>query len=195
MKNLDAAQGLGAAYEHLRNTIDNLICRLGDDNFARSVVTIGARESLQQVVRQSRHQGCVTHMSFCEALVASPERLLAAADYLERTFALRDGEMTLCGVLGKGRLVVRGCAMYYETENAASMIAHYFEPYAINHRWTTTMTTAAEIYLAENEMQRPSISVAHTKTEDAALKALVRIAKQHFGVTLEKQAVESELNK
>lgn len=192
MKNLDAGQGLGAAYEHLRNTIDRLLCSLGGDNFARSVVTVGARESLQQVVRPSRQTGCVTHMSFCEALVASPERLLAATDHLERTFARRDGEMILCGVLGNGRLVVRGWAMYYETESAASMIAHYFEPYASNDRWTTSMTPAAETYLAEHKMQRPSISVAHTKTEDAALKALVRIAKQHFGVTLEKQAVSGK---
>lgn len=183
----NAAQGLGAAYEHLRNAIDNLICRLGDDNFACAVVTIGAREALGQVVRPSRQQGCVSHMSFCEALVSSPEGLLAATDRLERTFARRDEEMSFCGALGNGRLVVRGCAMYYETDTAASMFAHYFEPYATSNRWTTAMTMDAEAYLAEHKMQRPSVSVAHTKTEDSAMKALVRIAKQHFGVTLEKQ--------
>ena len=195
MDHLDATQGLGAAYERLRNTIDNLAGRLGGDKFARSVVTIGAREALQQGVQIGWRQGYATHMSFCEALLASPEQLLAATDCLERTFSLREEAVGFRGALGNGQLVVRGYAMYYETESAAAMFAHYYQPYASKDQWTTSMTTNAETYLAEHKMQRPSVSMSHSKSEDSALKSLVRIAKQHFGVTLEQQLGEAAIDK
>lgn len=191
MEHLNTLQGLGTAYERLRKTIDNLVSKLGGDKFARSVVTIGAREALHQEVQIGWRQGYASHMTFCEALIASPEQLLASTDRLERAFSLRDEPAVFRGTLGTGQLVVRGCAMYYETESAASMFAHYYQPYASKGQWTTSITSDAETYLAEHKMQRPSVSMTHSKSEDSALKSLVRIAKQHFGVKLVQQPVEA----
>lgn len=186
-------EGYGAAYAGLRNTIERLVARLGDDKFARSVVTIGAREALGKATSPAWRRGYASHLSFCEPFMASPDELMSASHILESAFALRDTPVELEGLLGSGRLVVRGKALYYETDNAAAVFAHYFEPYGGHDRWTAAMTTEAEIYLAEHRMPRPAVSVANTKTEAAAKKALVRMALQHFHVKLDAkvQFVES----
>ncbi len=182
---MEPLQTLGAAYENLRNTMDILASKLGDDGFARSVVTVGARNALQEVMPRAWERGYSVH-AFCEALQATQEHMMAAALLLERIFALRDKPAEFIGSLGKGQLAVRGNALYFETDSAASMFAHAFTPYGQQDRWTTAMTKDAEIYLTENKMNRPSVSVSHSKTEESAMKTLVRIGFQHFGVKLER---------
>ena len=179
---------LGAAYAHLRATIDSLVFKLGNDRFARSVVTVGAREALGNTVPAYWRMGFKSHMTYCEPLMASPDQLRAATQYLVDMFRVRELPETLSGKLGHGRLVVRDKRMYFETSAAASLFAHCYEPSGTDDRWTTAMTSAAETYLAENSMKKPSVSVVHTKTPDAAMKALQRIAAQHFLTELKADA-------
>lgn len=178
---------LGAAYAELRATIDSLADKLGGDKFARSVVTVGALEALRRVMPDRWSMGFKSHLSFCEPVMASPEQLRAAKQRLIDAFCVREIPEARSGGMGHGRLTVRGHHMYFETDDAAVLFAHSYEPSGGNERWTTAMTSEAETYLAENSMKKPSVSMVHTKSLDAAMKALERIASQHFKVILKSE--------
>jgi hypothetical protein len=175
---------LGAAYAELRATVNSLVVALGSDKFAFSVVTVGAREAVRHVMPDPWRRGFKSHMSFCESLMASPEQLHAAKQRLTETFSVRQTAETSSGKLGHGRLVVRDERMYFETGEAAALFAHCYVASVAGDKWTTAMTSDAETYLVENSMKKPSVSVVHTKSKDAAMKALQRIAEQHFHVNL-----------
>lgn len=177
---------LGTAYAQLRTTIEDLVLKLGGDNFARSVVTVGAREAFSLVMPSQWRLGFKSHMSFCEPLMATPAQMQAATQRLVDVFSVRETPEDFSGALGSGRLVVRGPRMYFETAQAAVLFAHCYEPSGTSgERWTVATTNEAETWLVEHNLPKPSVSVAHTKTADAATKALHRIAQQHFKVTLE----------
>lgn len=182
---MDTNNTLGGAYQHLRNTIDTLVTKLGNDRFARAAVTIGAREAMQIAVPASYRKGFASHLSFCEALTASTSELMETASILERAYSIKSMPVKFRAELGSGQLVIRGTAMYFETDDAAAKFAHYYEPDSDRDRWTAAMTDDAEIYLAENKMRRASVAMTHTKSAEAAERALIRMAQQHFGVVLE----------
>ncbi|WP_156350274.1 hypothetical protein [Achromobacter sp. 2789STDY5608633] len=181
-------QSLGASYEALRNVIEAKIASLGDDKFARSSVTVAARGALQKVFPSLWRQGYRTFQTNCEALQVSPAQMASAVTVLDNTFAIPDAPATHVGSLGKGRLTIRGKGLYFEMDAAAAMLAFFYEASGDEGRWTVAVTSEGQTYLAEHGMRRPSVSMSHTKSETAALKALERIATQHFGVKLERVA-------
>lgn len=181
-------QSLGASYEALRNVIEAKIASLGDDKFARSSVTVAARSALQKVFPSLWRQGYRTFQTNCEALQVSPAQMASAVTVLDNTFAIPDAPATHVGSLGKGRLTIRGKGLYFEMDTAAAMLAFFYEASGDEGRWTVAVTSEGETYLAEHDMRRPSVSMSHTKSETAAIKALERIATQHFGVKLERVA-------
>lgn len=183
---MDSIQTLGITYTSLRNTIETLVAKMGGDKFARAVVPIAARDALRDVIPPTWERGLSSHVVLCEALQASPEQMMQATATLESLFALRDIPADFIGSLKIGQLAIRGKALYFETDSAASIMAHCFSPSGLQERWTTAMTKNAEIYLSDNKMKRPTVTVAHSKTEESAVKALVRIASQHFQVNLER---------
>lgn len=176
---------LGTAYAELRTAIEDLVAKLGGDNFARTVVTVGAREAFGQVMTPLWRLGYKTHMSFCEPLMATPAQMRAATQRLVSTFTVRDIPESFSGQLGRGRLVVRDKRMYFETADAAAQFAHCYEPSGSDARWSTAITSEAEAWLGEHGLPKPSVSLVHTKSQEAAIKGLVRIASQHFKVTLQ----------
>lgn len=174
---------LGTACIALRRAVDQWSQHLGGSAFARAIVTIGAREALNQAQRQ-RGRISQYSMVYCEALTATPEDFNSAIDALHRKFSLVTTPAAYRGVTADGgtSLVLRGLRLYLETENASAMVAFAYSDNST--RWTIALDAQGESLIRHLGRQNAAVTTSHCKSEDGAIKALSRIAQNHFGVKL-----------
>jgi hypothetical protein len=175
---------IGAAYAGLRQEIDAWITRLGASEFARAVVATAARKALERQEIGNSNWRLRCHMSFCEPLAANAEELRVATVLLSQAFSIQDEPASASGATDGGKLVIRGDRLYFETSEAAALMAHCYPDSYNEGRWAVATTSEAEAFLDLQGMDKPKVGLTHTKSMEAATKGLHRIAKQHFGVDL-----------
>jgi len=182
-------QELSAAYVEMRQLIDSIIDQLGGTRFAHAILPRSAAEALRHVneARTGRRRALwdiLHYQAFSEALLATPEEMRRACNVLRSEFSSRDIEPALCGGIEGGRLAVRDDGMYFETDSAAALLVECDADRYTEGRWNVVINRKGEAFLDLMGLTKPSVTRTSTKSQSAAMKSLVRIASDLFGVEL-----------
>lgn len=186
---------LGAAYVELREAISAAQAALGDGDFAKRVVS---RAAVEVFGYRYGHRS-PAYSQFSAPLVCSAPQLRKAARDIQAVFRVRAELVTHRGRVeprqfgfagdSPGDLVLRGASLLFEVPSASVMLACIDQvsgaPGAGVERWAVLVFEDANAFSASFGLKRPTVSTSYTKSRDAAIKSLLRIAKESLGVELE----------
>lgn len=185
---------VAAAYVRLLRQIDEIVLALGGDHAARAVVSYAAREAVSDAkgLEYERQRGgdlwhLGLHLTLCDVFVISAKGLNSAADQVRRAFEVQ-GEQPVerNAPFAGGDLTIRGERMYFEAGGAAVLLGHCFKDKYHrprekgDERWITAVTKEAGMVLDLNKLEKPSLNSTHSKSRQAAVKGLMRVARDWF---------------
>lgn len=123
-------------------------------------------------------------MVFCEALSASPAEFDMARRTLAHQFAPRPDIAThVSDALLGFTVVLRGTRLYLETPQAAAQLA--FAYLDSSQRWCIAIDNQGEALNRHLKLPAPAVKTTQAKSQDGAIKALLRLAHKHFGFELQ----------
>ena len=196
---ISAPDELGEAYKELRWVLATLQSDLGGGHFARSVTLRAVREAFSAV----RARDSLDFIPFTECFFCSAPEMHGVISAVQSAFRLRDDPATHEGEVitqsGKreagggrpaspGRLALRGLRLYFETHQAGVLLAHAYNIYehhpSMPGKWVIAANEELTTFAASFSGRAPKVSVSYTKSENAAIKGLLRLAEDTLAVAM-----------
>jgi hypothetical protein len=184
------ADALGRAYSELRAALVAIQGQLGGGVFAQRCVTRAARDAFNRLRRLgSRNE------PFTECFTCTPAEMRAVTLDVKSRFAIRRAPATYASAPMQsvhGRVVLRELLVFFETSSACVVLGHAFDinaqfgerPPGTREKWCVATTDElADLALAVSK-EKPKVTTIYVKTREAAIKSLLRIARDNLGQNL-----------
>ncbi|AET95360.1 hypothetical protein BSFA1_81050 (plasmid) [Burkholderia sp. SFA1] len=167
-------------FEILRSAVDSVTADLGGSQAMRLVVARSAHDLLRTCTEASFSLEDRREMLQSYYLFATYEAFERASTELRRIFSLEglSPVIALSGPYQGGKLVLRDCALRFETGSGgfALALAHQ-ERHA--EKWRVFLTTGGEA-IADRYGKKPSVGTSYAKSVDGVLRSFRRLAEEVF---------------